>query len=223
MDIDKIIYDCIESSENIYIDTSTLMNVENLNNFVIKYKHLFIENEKRIILTREVCLELVKHLSGDNSHKRFLSKQVIKVLKDNITLFKFEDENLSINEAKNTFADGALLARLTEERIYGNQILITNDKNLSIDVNNLSNSLSCKGNIITVYKIDSEGLLCRVNKEVTLESVSIVSKVKNEEVKKVKRSSVITVCSYLLTFGAGALVMKYCEPLSCKLLKEIKI
>ena len=128
----------LQFNDIIYIDTSSLMNVQDLRMFLDNYQQYFIKYNKKIIVTREVCLEIVKHLSSKIESKEFKAKAVID-------LFIFEDENLNNLDAEKAFADSELLSRLTMGKTEFSQLLITNDKKLSVDAYNLNNLNSCFG------------------------------------------------------------------------------
>ncbi|HEL1557172.1 hypothetical protein HO875_08130 [Streptococcus suis] len=147
------------ANDIIYIDTSSLMNVTAFENFIENYFEIFMEHSKQIIVTREVCLEIVKHLSSQNVGKQDIAKRVIAIFKEYENIFIFEDENLNDVEANIAFADSELLSRMTRDRSNFRQLLITNDKNLSIDAYNLNSLNSCKGQRIMVCYINKNGKL----------------------------------------------------------------
>lgn len=149
----------IRSNDMIYIDTSSLMNVMELRKFLESYYQIFVDYNKRIIVTREVCLEIYRHLISKVETKQYKSQKVIEVLKQYKEIFIFEDENLNDTEAERAFADSELLSRITKEKIKHRQLLITNDKKLSVDVYNLNNLNSCLGAKISVCYISQDGLL----------------------------------------------------------------
>ncbi|HEL2735984.1 TPA: hypothetical protein UDO24_000901 [Streptococcus suis] len=149
----------LTTNDIIYIDTSSLMNVTAFENFIENYFEIFMEHSKQIIVTREVCLEIVKHLSSQNVGKQDIAKRVIEIFKEYENIFIFEDENLNDVEANIAFADSELLSRMTRDRSNFRQLLITNDKNLSIDAYNLNSLNSCKGQRIMVCYINKNGKL----------------------------------------------------------------
>ena len=62
-------------------------------------------------------------------------------------------------DAEKAFADSELLSRLTKGKIEFSQLLITNDKKLSVDAYSLNNLNSCFGEKISVCYISKNGLL----------------------------------------------------------------
>ena len=143
----------------IYIDTSSLMNVQELSKFLDSYQQCFIKHNKKIIVTREVCLEIVKHLSSKIESKQFKAQRVIDLFKEFRDVFIFEDQNLNNLDAEKAFADSELLSRLTKGKTEFSQLLITNDKKLSVDAYSLNNLNSCFGKKISVCYISKNGLL----------------------------------------------------------------
>lgn len=147
------------ANDIIYIDTSSLMNVEEFKVFIESYSEDFLNFGMKITVTREVCLEIVKHLSSEHIEKQTKAKRVIDIFKNFNTIFIFEDENLTSHEANFAFADSELLSRMTKSKLDYKQLLITNDKNLCIDAFNLNTLNSCKGQQIMVCYINRNGKL----------------------------------------------------------------
>ena len=77
----------IRSNDMIYIDTSSLMNVMELRKFLESYYQIFVDYNKRIIVTREVCLEIYRHLISKVETKQYKSQKVIEVLKQYKEIF----------------------------------------------------------------------------------------------------------------------------------------
>ena len=199
----------------IYIDTSSLMNVEELRKFLESYSQIFIENNKRILVTREVCLEIVKHLRSKLESKQYKAEKVIEIFKEYYELFIFEDHNLNNIEANSAFADSELLSRITRGKTKYRQLLITNDKKLSVDTYNLNNLNSCFGEKISVCYISQDGLLHKgqtdfesrvISEEDKIEEVNVSEEQKGIVIAEDKRSKIL----YILTgFCLGAVVTKY--------------
>lgn len=206
------------TNQKIYIDTSSLMNVSEMEKFISIYKESFEKNGKKIILLREVCLELVKHYINKDSSKHLLVSKLFSLLRDNLTIFTFEDDNLTLDEAKRSFADKDILARLTKDRTDISQILITSDKDLSWDAYQLSNSYSCRGLDVTVCDIGVDGSLMPV------EFLDDLDEKKDDPSNSDKENSAVMVnktkndfenfWGYGLSFLIGGIIFKYSEPLS---------
>lgn len=202
----------VSVNDMIYIDTSSLMNVEVFEEFVENYRNIFLDYQKRIIVTREVCLEIVKHLSSDSMNKQIKAKNVVRIFKNYSNLFTFEDENLNEFEVGKAFADSELLSRMTKEKSEFRQLLITNDKKLSLDAYSLNSLNSCKGQKIMVCYINGNG---KLNKALTespqnvkdIEVNSIVAKqtceVKNNENSSSLKNYIIGVSALIVGYGIG--------------------
>ena len=155
----EYVEDLLALNEKIYIDTSSLMNDTELSRFLEQYQDIFGALDKKIIVTREVCLEIVRHLSSKNFEKQEKAKSVILLFKNYSNLFIFEDKDLKQSEVSSAFADSELLSRITKDKSKHSQLLITNDKNLSVDAYKLNKLYSCKGKKIMVCFIDHLGQL----------------------------------------------------------------
>lgn len=155
----EYVEDLLALNEKIYIDTSSLMNDTELGRFLVQYQDIFEDLNKKIIVTREVCLEIVRHLSLKNIEKQEKAKSVILLFKNYSNLFIFEDKDLKQSEVSSAFADSELLSRITKDKSKHSQLLITNDKNLSVDAYKLNKLYSCKGKKIMVCFIDNLGQL----------------------------------------------------------------
>jgi hypothetical protein len=155
----EYVEDLLALNEKIYIDTSSLMNDTELSRFLVQYQDIFGALDKKIIVTREVCLEIVRHLSSKNIEKQEKAKSVILLFKNYSNLFIFEDKDLKQSEVSSAFADSELLSRITKDKSKHSQLLITNDKNLSVDAYKLNKLYSCKGKKIMVCFIDNLGQL----------------------------------------------------------------
>ena len=155
----EYVEDLLALNEKIYIDTSSLMNDTELSRFLEQYQDIFGALDKKIIVTREVCLEIVRHLSSKNFEKQEKAKSVILLFNNYSNLFIFEDKDLKQSEVSSAFADSELLSRITKDKSKHSQLLITNDKNLSVDAYKLNKLYSCKGKKIMVCFIDNLGQL----------------------------------------------------------------
>ena len=178
--------DLLALNEKIYIDTSSLMNDTELGRFLVQYQDIFGSLDKKIIVTREVCLEIVRHLSSKNIEKQEKAKSVILLFKNYSNLFIFEDKDLKQSEVSSAFADSELLSRITKDKSKHSQLLITNDKNLSVDAYKLNKLYSCKGKKIMVCFIDNLGQLNKgkTGFETNLNTLVIEQKTPEEQVEE---------------------------------------
>lgn len=182
----EYVEDLLALNEKIYIDTSSLMNDTELGRFLVQYQDIFGSLDKKIIVTREVCLEIVRHLSSKNIEKQEKAKSVILLFKNYSNLFIFEDKDLKQSEVSSAFADSELLSRITKDKSKHSQLLITNDKNLSVDAYKLNKLYSCKGKKIMVCFIDNLGQLNRgkTGFETNLNTLVIEQKTPEEQVEE---------------------------------------
>lgn len=182
----EYVEDLLALNEKIYIDTSSLMNDTELGRFLVQYQDIFEALNKKIIVTREVCLEIVRHLSSKNFEKQEKAKSVILLFKNYSNLFIFEDKDLKQSEVSSAFADSELLSRITKDKSKHSQLLITNDKNLSVDAYKLNKLYSCKGKKIMVCFIDNLGQLNKgkTGFETNLNTLVIEQKTPEEQVEE---------------------------------------
>lgn len=182
----EYVEDLLALNEKIYIDTSSLMNDTELGRFLVQYQDIFGSLDKKIIVTREVCLEIVRHLSSKNIEKQEKAKSVILLFKNYSNLFIFEDKDLKQSEVSSAFADSELLSRITKDKSKHSQLLITNDKNLSVDAYKLNKLYSCKGKKIMVCFIDNLGQLNKgkTGFETNLNTLVIEQKTPEEQVEE---------------------------------------
>lgn len=101
-------------------------------------------------------------------------------------LFIFEDKDLKQSEVSSAFADSELLSRITKDKSKHSQLLITNDKNLSVDAYKLNKLYSCKGKKIMVCFIDNLGQLNKgkTGFETNLNTLVIEQKTPEEQVEE---------------------------------------
>ena len=182
----EYVKDLLALNEKIYIDTSSLMNDTELGRFLVQYQDIFEALNKKIIVTREVCLEIVRHLSSKNIEKQEKAKSVILLFKNYSNLFIFEDKDLKQSEVSSAFADSELLSRITKDKSKHSQLLITNDKNLSVDAYKLNKLYSCKGKKIMVCFIDNLGQLNKgkTGFETNLNTLVIEQKTPEDQVEE---------------------------------------
>ena len=182
----EYVEDLLALNEKIYIDTSSLMNDTELGRFLVQYQDIFEALNKKIIVTREVCLEIVRHLSLKNIEKQEKAKSVILLFKNYSNLFIFEDKDLKQSEVSSAFADSELLSRITKDKSKHSQLLITNDKNLSVDAYKLNKLYSCKGKKIMVCFIDNLGQLNKgkTGFETNLNTLVIEQKTPEDQVEE---------------------------------------
>ena len=125
-------------------------------------------------------------MSSKNIEKQEKAKSVILLFKNYSNLFIFEDKDLKQSEVSSAFADSELLSRITKDKSKHSQLLITNDKNLSVDAYKLNKLYSCKGKKIMVCFIDNLGQLNKgkTGFETNLNTLVIEQKTPEEQVEE---------------------------------------
>ena len=151
----------VNSNEAIYIDTASLMDAESMELFINNAEWVLLNEHRKIIVPRAVCLELTRHLGSQNSVKKNKAVRVLEMLGSHGDIFEVHNENLREEEALNAFADSELLAELTLNRTGCGQLLITNDRRLSEDAYKLNEQASCRGYKVMVCFINRFGDLRR--------------------------------------------------------------
>lgn len=172
--------------DDIYIDTSTLMNVEALRRFVESGKEEFLNSDNKIIVTAAVLSELKNHQQYDsNADKRERAIVAFELINTYPDIFKFEKEEESI-KSDYAFADRDFLSRLTLNKSSRRQLLITNDRKLGQDAYRINEQESNKGCRIMICYINFYGGICRCtctkDEERNLQEVDV--KEKTEYIEK---------------------------------------
>ena len=169
----EYIKNMICNNDRIYIDTATLMEVEWTKLFINNCRDILVEERKKIIVPKAVCLELAKHMSSDNARKSQAAFDAIGIITPFAEIFDVQSDAMDENEIAKAFADCQLLSELTLNKNGGGQLLITNDRKLSRDAYNLNSQESCKGYRIMVCYLNRFGELhmCQCVKDTFLHSV----------------------------------------------------
>jgi len=168
----------------IFLDTSSLLDDE-IYLFIDNIVPLLKTNNKKILVIPQVGMELEKHANRSNDEKlKEKSKKIILILN------KLIKQNLIevIGGTNESFADNVFLSVFTKFRIDHNLLLITEDKKLANDIENLSNITSVKTNkVINVRKINRYGFLSKhnLNKTTDIYDSKIKSIRTNNENKKI--------------------------------------
>lgn len=147
--------------DDIYIDTSTLMNVEALRRFVESGKDEFSNSDNKIIVTAAVLSELKSHQQYDsNVDKRERALVAFELINTYPDIFKIEKEE-EPTRSDYAFADRDFLSRLTLNKSSRRQLLITNDRKLGQDAYRINEQESNKGCRIMICYINFYGGICR--------------------------------------------------------------
>ena len=145
----------------IIIDTSSLMNVENIHGFIEKYELLLMELQKKVSVCFDVWAELNKMSNSDNMEKQERAVGAIATICMHRNIFNIEEQYVDQTELMNAFADPKLLSMLTVNKRSCKQLFITNDRGLAQDAIRLNKLDSCKGHEIYVCHLVSSGDLIR--------------------------------------------------------------
>lgn len=216
----------VSLNEAIYIDTASLMDVENLKLFIDNAEWILLNEHRKIIVPRAVCLELTRHLGSQNPVKKDKAVRVLEMLGNHGDIFEIHNEDLREEEALKAFADSELLAELTLNRTACGQLLITNDRRLSEDAYKLNEQASCRGHKVMVCFINRFGELrkCECAKEQSVvarceetpisdatDSASELPTIKEEQPACLltSRFKISQVLPPIGTFAAGFITCKY--------------
>lgn len=177
----------IKSNDRIYIDTSALMNVEELELMANNIQGVLASEEKKIIVPRAVCMELVRHLESSDERKKSIVLKVFNVFCKYDHVFSVQNSEIGDTDIMKAFADAKLLAELTENKSSCKQLLITNDRKLGHDAYDLNKLESCKGHTIKVCYLNKFGELhrCECVKEEQTVTQSAEPQIVTKEVVKV--------------------------------------
>jgi len=200
-------------NEVIIIDTSATMDYEGFKKLVDQIELPLIEINKKIIVPKVVWMELMRHLNSNNEEKVVKARNAIGIINEHRNIFLLEDENLDYEKIVKAFADAELLSDLIKNKVMYNQLLITNDKKLSIDAFNLNNQESCKGRRIYVCYISNSGDLqaceCVHNYKATLEPTIEKTNLDVKTLLSEKKESKFTKVGLLIfVFIAGVVIGK---------------
>jgi len=144
----------------IFLDTSSLLDDE-INLFIKNIIPILKETNGKLIIIPQVGMELEKHANeSSNRQLKEKSKKIILILN------QLKKQNLIEIRGgfDESFADNVFLSVFTKLRINHNLLLITKDKKLASDIENLSNITSVKTNkVINVRTVNRYGFLSKHN------------------------------------------------------------
>ncbi|HAP72373.1 MAG TPA: hypothetical protein DCQ39_01080 [Lachnospiraceae bacterium] len=144
-------------ADRIYIDTSSMMGIAALKQFIENYGDVLRTNRKTLVVSSTVVQELVRHLDSDE--KRNLARQALDLIRANPDIFQMENTKFSYEDVQKAFADESLYKILLSQRNICRQLLITNDRCLSRDAFRLNQIESWSGRTVAVCYIDKLGRL----------------------------------------------------------------
>ena len=155
----EVFYNLIIKSDIIYIDTCSLMQNENTEAVIETIRPCLLAANKKILITAPVSHELTKHKIRKKEQTIHLAEKAYEIIEKYSDVFKLEDCENSKKEIFAAFADPSLIARMIVNKEHHSQLLITNDKKLSVDSLNINTLKSCKGKPVNVYSISESGEL----------------------------------------------------------------
>lgn len=159
MDNNTYIQKMVDFNDDIYADTSALMDVEWLRAFSDRAEPVFKAAGKHITIPPAVRSELIRHFDSDDDEKRTKAMDVNNILAEHKELFQATPGKLDEDDIAEAFADKELLVMLLMNRSGRRQLLIANDRSLTRDAYDLNKLESCQGGRISVCHIDRFGQL----------------------------------------------------------------
>lgn len=157
----------LQQVNRVCIDTSSLMETEKLEKFIVMAKPVFTEFEKQIIVPGSVQNELIGFLNCRGCEKSELAELVFQMLDEHRELFRLEERVDGEN-----FADREILSELMRNKGECGQLLITNDRDLAKDAFQLNQQESNRGRKIMVCHLNHYGWLSRCDCTKPQEQVS---------------------------------------------------
>lgn len=169
----QYIENTLSTVDRILLDTSTLM-CPGCQQFIRNNKKLICGSGKKLIIPKAVYAELARHLGGEDQEKSEHAVAAVELICTNKEIFEVENVPLTEEEIAHAFADAQLLSDLTAHRSEFNQLLISNDRNLSSDAFDLNQQQSCRGRKVLVCYINRLGEMhrCDCARPVVTESVA---------------------------------------------------
>ena len=124
----------------IFIDTSSLLE-DSFKNFANDLLPLLKKNQSKLYIPGSVEIELLKHFKGSNEKLRDNARIALNLLGEVHKIGLLEKR---ADASDTNFADNVFLRVFTQFRTTNDLLLITQDKGLSEDIENLRNSKSVR-------------------------------------------------------------------------------
>ncbi len=208
--------------DTVILDTSALMDIKGITNFITENEALLIRNAVHITILGSVAQELVRHLHSHNPDKVAKASEALSLIRVYPEVFIAEAADFSDAALSRAFADKDIFLRLADQRCQKRQLLITNDRRLSKDAFALNSLESCCGQHVSVCYLNHLGELCRCsctipnaedsNPEVVCSSAEQANRESIPQQKKLPRanhSQLFHIGMGSLLFTAGVLTGKY--------------
>lgn len=206
----------IEDTYKIIIDTSSLMQYKGFEMFINKNKKLLHDEDRKIFISKEVWLELIRAYNSSDEEKQTCAEKAMNVISKNREVIEVEVTEVLHYEMQNCFADPVLLCNLIIYRNEGNVLFITNDKMLSGDAYEINNQKSSRGYRIDTYYIDVSGELLpgytykQTHNDITKEIVKEKEVIRYIEVPiKTDSRRQNNLKGYIMCVAVGVMVGKY--------------
>lgn len=204
----------IQKNERIIIDTSAAMHYKGFSSLVSSIEQQLETEGKKIIVPKVVWLELIRAYNSSDVQKKTNSQNAISIISSHRNIFDIEDEEVFQDEMEQSFADPILLCDLIMSKREARVLLITNDRMLSCDANNINHQNSCKGyKIETCYIADNGKLLpgCKHYHEepkVIIKEVEKIVEVPASEQEKAPQR-IHPAIPFLVGLGTGAVIVLF--------------
>ena len=216
--MEQMITKLVLENQIILLDTSVAMD-EKFEDLVNEMELLLMENRKKNVVKNAVWAELLRHLGSDDETKQQRATKAVEIIGMHQNIFDINGWGLSSDKIFRAFADAEFLADLTRHKNRYTQALLTNDKKLSRDANNLNSQESCLGKQISVYSLNNGNIvLCPYEEIEHPVTEKIIIKEKSNENKPV----LPILGSALTGLTAGIVIGKYSKQI-INLFKDSKI
>ena len=195
-------------------------NNKNTESVIEAIRPYLLAVNKKILITAPVSHELMKHKIRKKEQTVHLAEKAYEIIEKYSDVFTLEDCENSKKEIFAAFADPSLIARMTVNKDHHSQLLITNDKKLSVDALNINTMKSCKGKPVTVYSISESGELEEFKLPVPEHSKVIVTEKppkKNNTIKEMARTFYLVSVGIMLGVG-GKYAYRYSKTINWRTL-----
>lgn len=216
MKTQESVYVLLAENDIIYIDTCSLMQSENTESVIEEIRPYLLAVNKKILITAPVSHELMKHRIRKKEQTVHLVEKAYEIIEEYSDVFTLEDCESSKKEIFAAFADPSLIARMTLSKDHSSQLLITNDKKLSVDALNINTLKSCKGKPVTVYSITDSGELEEFKLPVSEQPKVLVTEQppkKNNTIKEMARTLYLVSVGIMLGVG-GKYAYRYSKTIN---------
>ena len=196
----------ISENQIIMLDTSVAMDKQ-FKNLVDAIEMPLMEKRRKIIVKNAVWAELLRHLASNVPVKQQRATLAVEIIGMHQNIFEINDFGVDSEKILRSFADAEFLADLMIHKNRYTQALLTNDKKLSRDANELNNQESCLGKQISVYNLNSTGNI--VFCPYVPEEERVIEKIIIKEIPKESSNVMPIVGSSAVALIAGVVIGKF--------------